>query len=302
MPEARTAFVFPAFTSDLSPDQVKGLPGFDKWHTWYQEAAARIEELTGYSPGQGPDTGEYSRQCKTYVLSCAASAALRELGIIPDIAAGYSMGIYAAIQDAGCITFEAGLQLISAAYRSLENLSNERKYSMMVIIGLSRRDIDTLISRHRLSVRITNRNSDHAFVISGTSEDLVSLRNLAVEEGALHIRRMETSIPYHSEFLKTNALKFEEAVSETEVGMPRIPVISLVDQSLLADRQAICHELVRNLHHPLNWQKTMETMLSRGITRLIECGPPTGLARNSKFIPGNFRFFTLAEAASIDTV
>jgi [acyl-carrier-protein] S-malonyltransferase len=299
VPEARTAFVFPAFSSDLSPGQVSGVLGLDKWLAHYHAAAASQEGVTGYNSGQGPDTGEYSRQCKTYVLSCAASAALRELGIIPDIAAGYSMGIYAAIQDAGCITFEAGLQLISAAYRSLENLSNERKYSMMVIIGLSRRDIDTLISRHRLSVRITNQNSGHAFVISGTSEDLVSLRNLAAQEGALHIRTMETSIPYHSEFLKANALKFEKAVSETEICMPRIPVISLVDQSLLADRQAICHELVRNLHHHLNWQKTLETMLSRGITRLIECGPPTGLARNSKFIPGNFSFFTLEGAAAV---
>jgi malonate decarboxylase epsilon subunit len=290
------AFVFPAFASDYTDHPGKQLPGFvASFNTLLHSAGNSIDaSLMDFSfTGNTFLEDELHTQYLTYIYSCAAANSLRNLGFSPSVNAGYSMGIYASLFDAGSVSFETGLELITLAFHSLSNAIGQAAFGMGSLIGLTGRDIHHLIDQSDLRVEITNQNASHSFVVSGYHEDILKLMELAKEEGALHLRDLEVSIPYHSSFLKEGAMNFAEQISHLEIKKPENQIISLIDQTFLSTPSIIRQEVVNNLFYALNWFRTKQVMLERHISVFVECGPSKGLVKNSKFVDGNFRFYTL---------
>ena len=297
MSDPNLAFVFPAFTSDYTDHPGRNMPGFDqRFNELLRLAAVSTDRaLADFSfTGTTFQEDELRNQYLTYIYSCAASLELRKAGFIPFVNAGYSMGIYASLFDAGSISFETGLTLIRLAYHCLLAPLKNTSCGMGTLIGLDRNDIQELIGQSSLRVEITNQNASHSFVVSGYHEDIGKLMELAREEGALHTRDLAVSIPYHSALLKDGAKEFARQIRHVEIKTPEIPIISLIDQKMLSSFATIREEIVRNLFHPLNWFITMQVLLERNISQMIECGPSKGLVKNSKFVEGNYRFFSLS--------
>jgi malonyl CoA-acyl carrier protein transacylase len=294
--ENHLAFIFPAFTNDYNDHPARNMPGFgDRFREFLLKASGSVDpELAGFQ-FNGPDylNDELRTQYMTYIYSCTAASLLRDEGFNPGVSAGYSMGIYAALFDAGAVSFETGLELIRFAYQCLRESLQGGSFGMGTIIGLDRKDIQHLIDRASLQIEITNQNAGHAFVVSGNRDDIHNLMEMAKEDGALHIRDLAVSVPYHSHFSKNGALDFARQISHLEFSTPGTPVISLVDQVLLRTPEIIRLEVTRNLFHPLNWMQTMHFMLENRFSQFIECGPSAGLARNARFVDGNYRFYPL---------
>ena len=296
MSDNHSAFIFPAFTSDYNDHPARQIPGFAPRFDLLLKAAANLVDpsLNGFSFTERSFLKDELRaQYLTYIYSCAASSVLRELGFPPAMNAGYSMGIYASLYDAGSISFETGLELIRLAYNSLMISIQSGSYGMGSLIGLSGRDIHHLIDLANLRLGITNQNATHSFVVSGLREDLGKLMELAREEGALHTRDLEVSIPYHSGYLKEGAMQFAGEIAHLEIKKPGNPVISLIDQTFLTSPSIIRQELINNLFYPLNWLRTQHAMLEHHISVFVECGASKGLVKNAKFMEGNFKFYSL---------
>jgi malonyl CoA-acyl carrier protein transacylase len=291
-----TAFVFPAFTSDGTFHSGNAIPGFEECFLGLLKIASVAADpaLANYSSRENEwQANELLNQYVTYTYSCAAAVVLRKNGTIPAMNAGYSMGIYAALFDAECISFETGLDLIRHAYESLNNSTGSKPCGMGTIIGLDREDILHLIPAGSQEVYISNQNASHSFVVSGRQQEIMELLRLATNEGALHVRFMDVSIPYHTPLLKDGASVFSGLVGRMTIESPNTRLISLIDQRSLSTPQAIRDELTRNLFHPLNWMVTMQQMSNEMVTDFIECGPSKGLAKNARFVEGSFRFHTL---------
>ncbi len=272
------------------------MPGFDEqFSILLIQAAGLVDPELAYFSFTGNSTvkDELTTQYLTYIYSCAASSVLRHSGFAPIMDAGYSMGIYACLFDAGSVSFETGLEMITIAYHSLVASMNNRLFGMGTLIGPDGRDIQQLIDQFCLRIQITNQNAVHSFVVSGYRDDLHKLMEMAMEEGALHTRTLGVSVPYHAGYLDEGAMNFNRKVSHLHIDAPATPIISLIDQVMLSTPQLVRREITRNLHNPLNWLGTMQLMLGLGVTQFIECGPSKGLARNARFIGGNFRFDTL---------
>jgi malonyl CoA-acyl carrier protein transacylase len=293
--ENYTAFIFPAFASDYNDHPARDIPGFnDLFNEFLGKATVVDPELAGFRfAGLTFSDDELKTQYITYIYSCAASSLIRRKKITPVMTAGYSMGIYASLFDACAVTFETGLEMIRIAFQSLCTRHLNHPYSMGILIGLDARDIQQLIGQYSLRIEITNQNAAHSFVVSGYRNDIQQLNELAMNEGALHVRDLAVTIPYHSSFLEKNAREFALQVNHLEIKVPETPIISLIDQVMLSTPDAIREELTRNLYHPLHWMQTMDNMLEKKVSRFIECGNSNGLARNARFIEGNYRFDTL---------
>jgi len=290
----RLAFIFPAFTSDYTDHPAQSVPGFGERFENFLQTAAGLEDIELLSFDFHSNNfldDELKTQFITYAYSCTLSSLLREVKINPSISAGYSMGIYAALFDTGSVTFGGGLEMIRSAYRSLRS-SLDGSYGMGTIIGLSDRDINQLIDKVAPGVQITNRNAAFSYVVSGSREGISCLLNAAKEEGALHIRNLQVSIPYHSVLLKYGAEEFTRRTKHIEIKTPETRILSLIDSSILSTPELIRDELYRNLFRPMNWFTAMETLMKTGITEFLECGPSTALAKNARFTEG-IRFYPL---------
>jgi [acyl-carrier-protein] S-malonyltransferase len=294
--DTHSAFIFPAFNSDYTDHPGRNIPGFnDRFDELRLRAASAIDqELEKFNfTGRTFQDDELRTQYLTYIYSCAASSVLKMNGLYSTLNAGYSMGIYASVFDAGAISFETGLFLIKIAYQTLHASLNNEFFGMGTLIGLDDVDIQKLIDHSSLKIEITNQNAPYSYVVSGNLDDIRKLMDLAKEEGALHTRDLAVSIPYHSSHLKSGAMEFARQISHFEIKAPETPMISLIDQVTLSTPALIREELIRNLFQPLNWFRTMNAMLENKISVFIECGSSKGLVKNSKFVDGSYRFYAL---------
>ena len=246
MPETSLSFIFPAFTRDYSDHPGHNLPGFEEQFSQLLQTGAETVDsaLSDFNfNGQTFPEDELRTQYLTYIYSCAASVILRKHHFNPLYTAGYSMGIYAAMFDAGVVSFETGLELIKLAYHSMLDSLMNGLFGMGILIGLNNEDIRQLIDHSGLRIEITNQNAPHSFVVSGFREDLMKLLEYAKEEGALHVRDLGVSLPYHSRFLKEGAMDFARRISHLKFSSQGNLIVSLIDQTILVTAESMRYEV-----------------------------------------------------------
>jgi [acyl-carrier-protein] S-malonyltransferase len=296
--QSKTAFIFPAFIHE-NPENPYG--GSGELYHHFLDLVTVAASLIDSDPEEFDFVlhpflwDELKTQYLTYIYSCAVADILEGKKMIASFSAGYSMGIYAAIVHARVVTFTDGLLLIKKAYEIIRNIVYDKKYAMCSIIGLSRDDINNLIHSLNLRVEITNQNSGFAFVLSGFHDEILNLLIAATAEGALHTHLLNVSFPYHSDLLKETKQVFRDFIETIRFAKPQTKLISLVDQHILEDTATVKEEIIRNLYTPLNWYKTQSELLRSGVNLFVECGPGKNLVKNSKFIEGEFKFYTACE-------
>jgi [acyl-carrier-protein] S-malonyltransferase len=57
------------------------------------------------------------------------------------------------------------------------------------------------------------------------------------------------------------------------VRAPRIPLINNADVATPATPEAMRDSLVRQLYSPVRWAEIVQSLVARGVTTIIECGP-----------------------------
>jgi len=305
LPIPRTVFIFPAFVSDYLEDQSREITGFTNvFYPLLEQAATLIDpELFEFHPvTKNFLDQELRNQLISYIQSYSCARLLRSRNIIPDFLAGYSMGLYGALTDAGSISFKEGLFLIINAFENIFSTIREGDFSMGIVIGLNKEDIKGLISKTDPLTEISNQNSEFSFVLSGTTGSLAALLKMAKEEGAIHTRKMQVGIPYHSNFLKEASTGFSTFVHSIPIRQPTVPVISVIDQTLIDSPGRCSTELIRNLFQPFNWYQTHLKLVGLGVKTFIESGPVPGLVKIARFIPGNASYMTVLAALSAPPV
>jgi [acyl-carrier-protein] S-malonyltransferase len=181
--------------------------------------------------------------------------------------------------------------MIHKAYKEILQITESKQYGMGTVIGLNREDIIRIIDANFNTIEVTNQNSAYSFVLSGTYDEIIKMVEIVRDAGALHTRLIKVSVPYHSQIIRGIEKKFRQSLSGIVFLRPHTRIISLVDQSVLQDEESLKEEVIRNLFTHLNWYKTQLKLQDLGISRFLECGPGKGLAKNAKFIPGDFIFF-----------
>ena len=288
--QKKLAFVFPPFASDYPDDPFSNLKGFDDCFRKYLSRASEFTdpELIHFSiPSNTFLEDELKNQYISYIQACSLVSLFRGKEIIPAYSSGYSMGIYAALFQSEVISFLDGLMLIRQAFMEIRKITGNRKFGMCAIIGLNRSDIEQLIRKLDLELVIAIQNSVCSFSVSGLAKDISLLSDSAQQEGALSARILNVSVPYHSAFLKDTASGFSEFIAQMPFRNPKIPIVSLVDQEILLEENALKVEVVRNLFTPLNWYETQLYLQELGVNRFVECGPGRGLVKNARFIEGD---------------
>ncbi len=287
--------------------------------TEFRSAKAVIDEISGIT---GVDTGrllweteneELSRSDRSQLAIIAAESAilavLKEHGIEPSAAAGFSLGEFSALYAAGILDFKTMIRLVHRRGQIMQETCDKiaaRSASaggasgMAAVIRLDPEKVKELLApysdRKNGIVFAANMNSPVQTVVSGTAEGLDTAEKLCKEAGAKRFVRLAVAGPFHSPLMAEAAEAFEAELAGVDFADPAVPIFSNVTGTRITSGAEAKKNAVLHLTHPVLWtneEKEMASFISGfEACRLLEVGPGntlTNLWRDSGFSSERFQ-------------
>lgn len=218
-----------------------------------------------------------------YATSVASFQAARDAGVIDDEAiagyAGLSLGEYTALHLAGVFRFEEGLKLVAARGRYMQEAAVAAPSGMVAILGADERQIRELCdqSAQREVLVPANLNAPGQIVVSG-SEAACRRVMAAAEQAGFKATALKVAGAFHSPLMQSAADRMTPELARVALRPPSVPVYSNVTAQPHGDTSSIKRLLVDQIVSPVQWERTMKTLLAIEGARFIELAPGRTLA------------------------
>ncbi len=222
----------------------------------------------------------------------------------PKFMAGHSLGEYSALVCAGVIDFQDAIKLVAERGRLMQEAVPEGIGAMAAILGL---DDDKVIvackdSSQDQVVSAVNFNSPGQVVIAGNKEAVERAMVAAKDAGAKRALTLPVSVPSHCELMLPAAKKLKLVLADIEFKSPRIPVIHNFDVQAHSEADQIRNMLVSQLHQPVQWSKTINTLADQGVDKLVEAGPGKVLTGLTKRITKSMSAQAVYDLTTLDAL
>lgn len=212
----------------------------------------------------------------TQIAMLAAEAAIlkavEEKGMKPDVAAGLSLGEYAALAVSGVME----LKDIFALVRKRGIYMQEAVPfggAMSAVLGLDADTIENICWNTEGIVSIANYNCPGQIVITGEEKAVQEASMKLTEAGAKRCVPLKVSGPFHSEMMKGAGEKLGRELASVAIKDIQIPYISNVTGNYVSGKEKVKGLLEKQVSASVKWQQSMERMIADGVTVFIEIGP-----------------------------
>lgn len=255
-----------------------------------------IEELTRSS----------NAQPAIFVVSLASRLALTHYwnGKFPAMGtAGLSSGEWAALYEAGVLSFEDTVLALRARGEFMQQCCEETEGGMLTIIGLPIEKVCEVAAASGLEV--ANLNSPEQTVLSGVADRLADGEAAAKAAGAKRALKLTVAGAFHSSLMKPAAEKLADFLENIDFLPPRMPVWSNVTGKPHTTPDEIRQRMVEQVYSSVKWVDCIKDMVSSGMNAAWECGPGKVLAGLMRRIDSNvavqniFDLATAQEAAKL---
>ena len=218
----------------------------------------------------------------------------------PTYVAGHDVGIYAALVASGVLNLVDAARLIRERGRLMNEAGQRASGGMVSMTGL---DIEVFKNIcFSTGVEIAYVDAPDQVTLSGTQENLTKARRLAQIKGARRIVPLRVSGPFNSILMEPAIERLRNAISEFTFNKPAVPVVANVTAQPLTDLEAIKEELVSQIVRPVQWQQSVENMISRGVTTFFEIGPGEMLTKLIKRISPGAQAFNISNAQTVSEI
>lgn len=190
----------------------------------------------------------------------------------PALAAGHSLGEYAALVAAGALSFEDALRLVT---RRAELMSEFGEGSMLATT-LDLSAAKALADKHFCG--IGGCNLSEQTVIAGQDADLDRLtEDLTVNYPRKRAVRLKTEGAFHTYLMVEAARRFREVLEDVSFSPLDLDVLSNYTGEMHApDANAIRSRLFFQLFNPVRWVACMDAAMDRDVDTIIEFGGGIG--------------------------
>ncbi|MGL5097740.1 MAG: ACP S-malonyltransferase, partial [Planctomycetia bacterium] len=290
---AKIAFLFPgqgAQTVGMAKETAAAVPAA-------KELFDRAADLLGYDLlkvcAEGPEDRLNSTVVSQPALFVAGLAGVEKLRLEkPEVvdqceaAAGLSLGEYTALVFAGALTFEEGLRVVQARGESMQAAADAVPSGMCSVLGLDEAKLKELCAAASTEGLIAPANylCPGNTAVSGVKAACEKLERIAEEFGAMKTIRLAVAGAFHTEIMKPACEKLAAALAAATLKPSRIPVISNVDAVAHPDADDLRSILVRQVVTPVQWERSMRSLLDQGFDAFYEIGPGRVLAALMKRI------------------
>lgn len=203
---------------------------------------------------------------------------LEEDGIKPDVAAGLSLGEYAALIASGVMKKEDAFRLITVRGKLMQEAVPEGG-AMTAVLGLDAEKIEQICEQTEGIVSIANYNCPGQIVITGESDAVKAVAEQLKAAGAKRCMSLKVSGPFHSEMLEAAGKKLAAEMEQTEVSDPLIPYVTNVTAQYVTKAEEVKPLLEKQISSSVRWQQSVENMIADGVSVFVEIGPKKSLTK-----------------------
>ncbi len=238
----------------------------------------KLAELCFLGPEDKQDLTENTQPATLTV----AIAAFRALGHRPDLAAGHSLGEYAALVAAGTFAFADAVRLVRERARRMQNAVPVGTGGMVALRKMGLDEVKALVARVDAGLcEIANVNEPEQIVVSGAIGAMDQIVALAPPKKAT---KLKVSVPFHCSLLKEAGVGFAKVLDATTMRDPSFPVWCNVDAAPVTSAIAARAALKRQFAGSVLWLQTIDGMFAAGVRHFVECGPKPTLLNMVKRI------------------
>jgi len=240
------------------------------------------------------------------LINVSASAVLRERGIEASGAAGFSLGEYSALYEAGVIKLEDLFPIVKARGDLMERASRNQDSpsgnpGMAAVLGLTFEEVSEVLDSLE-GVYLANYNSPVQIVVSGTYEGIEKCEAVFEEAGARRVIPLKVSGPFHSPLLEEARAGLEEVLADYTYSDPKIPVYANVTGKAIATGEEAKRLCVQQVVSSVRWVDEERSILSDEYDRFLEVGPGAVLTGLWKYVSKDVRCKPAGRLEEIDQI
>jgi len=212
------------------------------------------------------------------ILTCGFAAFkvyIEQTGIMPDCAAGHSIGEYAAMTASGAIAFKDALAIVRKRGQLAQNAANETNGAMTIIsdfdVGLLEKEC-LKESTSDMYVAVSCYNASNQSAISGHQDAVLSVEDSVVKMGG-NIMPLIMSAPFHCELMSNAAEQLEMELKSHKYSEFDFPVLSNVNCMPYDHCKSIVDLLTDQIRKPVRWNGIIEFLRRRRVDVVVDMGP-----------------------------
>ncbi len=215
----------------------------------------------------------------------------------PAFVAGHSLGEYTALAAARVLDLATTVYLARERGRLMYEAGLKRPGGMVAVIGLDEASLVEV--GEETDTRIVNFNCPGQLVISGAEENLTKAADLAKAKGARRTIPLPVSGAFHTSLMQPAFDGMSDIIATLSFHDPVVPIVANTTAQPMTTAEMVKTELLRQLCNGIEWQRSIEFMVSEGVDTFIEIGPGSVLSGLIKRIDKNVKTLNIGDAEAI---
>lgn len=232
-----------------------------------------------------------------FAMELAAAEVLREKGILPDAAAGFSLGEMAAAVFAGVFDKETGFRLVCKRGELMHRESRKVEAAMAAVVKLDETTVTELCGKFT-GIYAVNFNCPGQITVSGLACQMPAFA-AAVKAVGGRALPLKVKGAFHSPFMQEAADAFGSALKNAEMKERTIPVYSNVTGQVYDGD--VAELLAKQIASPVQWERIVRNMIADGIDTFIEIGPGKTLTNMIRKTDSRVTAFAVSEYLAEET-
>jgi [acyl-carrier-protein] S-malonyltransferase len=197
--------------------------------------------------------------------------------------AGHSVGEIAAANIAGVLDTEAALMFVKARGEQMARAATLEASSMAAVVGGEQEIVLDHLSN--LGLFAANYNGKGQIVAAGSSVKIQELIDSPPQ--GTRVVGLAVAGAFHTSFMETAKVELGSLASSIKTENPKLLLWSNSDGARVDSGDKFLELLINQVSNPVRWDLTMDSMVSDGVSAVIELlpgGTLTGIAKRA--MPG----------------
>jgi [acyl-carrier-protein] S-malonyltransferase len=213
------------------------------------------------------------------VLRVLESDAKLDFGKHVSFVAGHSLGEYSALAAAGTFSLSDAARLLRLRGQAMQAAVPVGEGAMAALLGLDAPAAEEVAAQARKSPEgkdevcdFANDNAPGQVVVSGAKAAVERALEIANAKGAKRAVLLPVSAPFHCALMKPAADAMAEALANTKMAPPKVPLVANVTAAQVSDPETIRDLLVKQVTGRVRWRECVSYMKAQGVAQLYELG------------------------------